>query len=47
MANSKPGGKKKGFILWKIPYDGCFSSFIQLKLRVITLRFLPQNGSNA
>jgi hypothetical protein len=44
MANSKPGGKKYGFILWKIPFDGCFGSFIQLKLRVFTLRFVSENG---
>jgi hypothetical protein len=30
--------------LWKIPFDGCFGSFIQLKLRVITLRFVSENG---
>jgi hypothetical protein len=35
---------KIGFILWKIPFDGCFGSFLQLKLRVITLRFVSENG---
>jgi hypothetical protein len=31
---------KIGFILWKIPFDGYFGSFIQLKLRVyVTFRF--------
>jgi hypothetical protein len=35
---------KWGFILWKIPFDGCFGSFIQLKLRVITLHFVSENG---
>ncbi len=28
----------------KKPFDGCFCSFIQLKLRVITLRFVSENG---
>ncbi len=28
----------------EIPFDGCFCSFIQLKLRVITLRFVSENG---
>jgi hypothetical protein len=41
MANPKQGGKNMGLhILWKIPFDGCFGSFIQLKLRVIILRFV-------
>jgi hypothetical protein len=32
MASLDPGGKNIGFILWKIHFDGCFASFIQLKI---------------
>jgi hypothetical protein len=28
----------------KIPFDGSFGSVIQLKVRVITLRFVSENG---
>jgi hypothetical protein len=41
MANPDPGGKNRGFILWKIPFDGCFASFFQLKItrNYITFHF--------
>jgi hypothetical protein len=43
MANLDPGGEIGVYILEKkIPFDGCFASFIQLKImrNYITFRFL-------
>jgi hypothetical protein len=35
---------KIGVYIVENTFDGCFCSFIQLKLRVITLRFVSENG---
>jgi hypothetical protein len=43
-ANSEPGGKNRGLYCGKYPLMVVSAVFIQLKLRVITLHFVSENG---
>jgi hypothetical protein len=43
-ANSEPGDKNRGLYCGKYPSMVVSAVFIQLKLRVITLHFVYENG---